>query len=297
MDTKADLGEFLRSRRARLSPEDVGLPTFGGRRRVPGLRREELAQLAGVSVAYYTRLEQGQSTNASDGVLDAIARALRLTEQEITHLRLLARPGRTVRRTVKNETVRASVKQMLDGFDNLPALVIGRRTDVLAWNRLAHLFLASHLDWDSPSAPSERPNMVRMVFLDPNYAGLYVDWKAKAKEAVAYLRLAVGKYPDDPKLEQLVGELSVKSPDFASLWSNYSVQDCGFSTREYHHPLVGKVTIHQETMQLPEAGQRLIVLHTDPGSPSQAALQLLQTLSIRPDPAPADSQQLREGRP
>ncbi|MEU7832005.1 helix-turn-helix transcriptional regulator [Nonomuraea sp. NPDC049129] len=278
MDVHGELGEFLRSRRARLQPEDAGLPTFGGRRRVPGLRREELAQLAGVSAGYYTRLEQGQSPNASDAVLDAVARVLRLDEAERAHLYSLARPkARTRRRAVKSERVRPGVQVMIDSFRDVPALVMGRFLDVLAWNPMAHALLAGHLDFDAPSRPAERPNIARMLFLDPHMRELYGDWTRKARSTVADLRLIAGRYPGAPGLTGLVGELTVGSPEFAKLWAAHSVGDCGTDTRTYHHPMVGTMALMAEFMALPnDEGQRVAVFNAEPGSASEAALRLLQ---------------------
>ncbi|MEV5711051.1 helix-turn-helix transcriptional regulator [Actinoallomurus sp. NPDC052274] len=292
MDKRPELGDFLRSRRARLRPEDVGLAYYGGRRRVPGLRREELAQLAGVSVAYYTRLEQGQSQNASDAVLDAVARALNLGEDERAYLRGLARPEPAARRRPRPERVRPGVRMMIESFGDVPAMVIGRCTDALAWNPMAHALLAGHLDLDAPDRPADRPNMARLLFLDPHTRELYADWRKKARDAVAYLRLAAGRYPDDPNLTALVGELAMKSPEFAALWSTHPVGDCAYNTREYRHPLVGALTLSEEVMPLPDdRGQRVMVWSAEPGSPSAAALRLLTEVSAettdRPETAPA----------
>ncbi|MCO5969476.1 helix-turn-helix transcriptional regulator [Actinoallomurus soli] len=291
MDKRPELGDFLRSRRARLRPEDVGLTHYGGRRRVPGLRREELAQLAGVSVAYYTRLEQGQSQNASDAVLDAIARALGLDEDERAYLHGLARPAPAARRRPRPERVRPGVRMMIESFGDVPAMVIGRCTDALAWNPMAHTLLAGHLDFGAPDRPADRPNMARLLFLDPHTRELYADWRKKARDAVAYLRLAAGRYPDDPSLTALVGELAMKSPDFAALWSAHPVGDCAYNTREYRHPLVGALTLSEEVMPLPDdRGQRVMVWTAEPGSPSAAALRLLADLSAEtadhPETAP-----------
>ncbi|MFI7154347.1 helix-turn-helix transcriptional regulator [Nonomuraea sp. NPDC050022] len=267
-----------RSRRARLQPEDAGLPTFGGRRRVPGLRRDELAQLAGVSAGYYTRLEQGQSPNASDAVLDAVARVLRLDEAERAHLYSLARPkARTRRWAAKPEQVRPGVQLMIESFGDVPALVMGRFLDVLAWNPMAYALLAGHLDYDAPNRAAERPNIARMLFLDPHMRELYGDWTRKARSTVADLRLIAGRYPGAPGLTGLVGELTVGSPEFAKLWAAHSVGDCGTDTRTYHHPMVGTMALMAEFMTLPnDEGQRVAVFNAEPGSPSEAALRLLQ---------------------
>jgi transcriptional regulator with XRE-family HTH domain len=183
------LGDFLRSRRSRVTPEDAGIVSYGARR-VPGLRREELAQLAGVSVTYYTRLEQGQSTNASKSVIDALSRALSLTEDEHAHLHDLARPvPRKPRRTAKPDHVRQGTKTLIDAMATVPAVVLGRSTEVLAWNRLGHALIAGHHDFAAPERPGTRPNLTRMLFLDSHTRDLYADWDEEAARAVASLRL------------------------------------------------------------------------------------------------------------
>ncbi|GAB2621308.1 helix-turn-helix transcriptional regulator [Streptomyces capparidis] len=268
-----DLGAFLRTRRARLRPADVGLPDHGGRRRVPGLRREELAALAGISVGYYTRLEQGQGgAGASDGVLDAVGRVLGLDEAELAHLRRLARPGRA---RARPERLRPSVRAVVEAFGHAPALVLGRRADVLAWNRPAHALFAPHLDADAPDRPGSRPNIVRMVFLDPWARELYPDWPGKCHDAAADLRLAAGRHPGDPGIAALVAELTGASEEFAALWAAHPVQDCGTVTREYRHPVAGRLVLAHELLHLRDDGQRLAVLTAAPGSPSAAALGLL----------------------
>lgn len=209
MDQRTELSEFLRSRRARLQPSDVGLPDYGGRRRVPGLRREELAQLAGVSTAYYVRLEQGHGENVSEAVLDAIARALRLTHAEREHLRRITkpvrrRPGRG--RPARPQPVRPEFQQLLDAMENVPAYVIGRRLDVIAWNRLG-----SALAGDFAALPPDHRNMAWQVFLDPAARELYLDWEGKAADVVGILRLDAGRDPDDPRLTSLIGELSSRA--------------------------------------------------------------------------------------
>ncbi|WP_336205252.1 helix-turn-helix transcriptional regulator [Nonomuraea sp. LPB2021202275-12-8] len=276
MDRASELGEFLRSRRNRLRPEEVGLTSGGLRRQVPGLRREELAQLAGVSVAYYVRLEQGQSKNASDGVLDALARALKLNETETAHLHSLARPTRAARKKIRPERLRPSLATMINSFENVPAYIVGRRTDVLAWNRMAHALLAGHLDFDAPQRPADRPNMARMLFLDPHTCELFTDWKRRARDSVACLRLTAGCFPGDTALMTLIGELTVNSLEFASLWAAHPIQECASTTERYQHPLVGPMTLDEEVMQLPgDAGQRLIVINARPDSSSAAAINLL----------------------
>ncbi|MFF4952351.1 helix-turn-helix transcriptional regulator [Streptomyces chattanoogensis] len=277
IDTPAELGHFLRTRRARLQPEDVGLVSYGARRRVPGLRREELAQLAGVSVAYYTRLEQGQSHNASEGVLEALARALRLTADERAHLLDLARPKQHRRRpAVRHDKARPGVRQLLRALDGVPAVALGPRFEMLAWNRLGHALLAGHLDFDSPGRPLDRPNAQRLLFLDPHTRELYPDRDTEIRRAVSALRVAAGQRPDDPQLAELIGELSMKSKEFAGLWSRHGVRFCTFGTKRFHHPLVGDLELEFEMMQTPDgSGQGVLMYTAADGSPSEAALRLL----------------------
>jgi len=272
-----ELGEFLRSRRSRLSPADVGARTYGERRRVPGLRREELAQLAGVSVAYYTRLKQGLSRNASDGVLDALATALRLDADETNHLRALARPARAkAAPRSRTERVRPGIRTMLAAIGDAPAVIIGYRNDVLAWNRMGHALIFSHLPFDGPDQLATRPNWIRLIFCEPHMREFYVDWKAKAQDAVAYLRLATGQHPNDPRLAALIGDLSLNSPEFARLWAGHAVRQCRSSVRGFRHPLVGGLALNEEVMELvQDAGQRMVIYSADPGSPSESALRLL----------------------
>ena len=247
---------------------------------MPGLRREELAQLAGVSAGYYTRLEQGQSPNASDAVLDAVARVLRLDEAERAHLYSLARPKpKARRRTVKPERVRPGVRLMIESFGDVPALVMGRFVDVLAWNPMAHALLAGHLDFDAPNRPGDCPNIARMMFLDPHTRELYDDWPRKARSTVADLRIIAGQHPAAPALGNLIGELTLGSPEFAKLWAAHTVGDCGGTTRTYHHPMVGTMALMTEFMTLPnDEGQRVAVFNAEPGSPSEAALRILSDL-------------------
>jgi transcriptional regulator with XRE-family HTH domain len=285
VDGPGPLGDFLQARRAQLRPEDVGLPDIGPRRRVPGLRREELAQLAGVSVSYYTRLEQGLSRGASAEVLDAIARALRLAPHERDHLERLAGASRRAPRArrPRPETVSAETRDLMRALDGVPALVLGRRTDVLAWNELGHALLAGHLDPAAPDDPANRPNTSRMLFLDPHSRELYRDWPRKARAVVGNLRLAVGRHPDDPLLAALIGELTMKSPEFVALWGDHRVTPCDAASYELHHPVVGAVTVTQQTLAIARSpGQSLVVVTTPAGSPSEEALVLLR--QARPAP-------------
>ncbi|MFD0855148.1 helix-turn-helix transcriptional regulator, partial [Actinomadura adrarensis] len=248
--------------------------------RVPGLRREELAQLAGVSAGYYTRLEQGRSPNASDAVLTAIARVLRLDGEERDHLFALARPMIVANKNpAQPERLRPQALSMLSALGDVPALIVGRSADILAWNPMAHALLAGHLDFDAPDDPSRRPNSARLVFLDEHTRELYADWWDKARDTVADLRRTAALYPDDRHLAELVGELTMNSEEFAALWSAHLVRPCGFYTRRMRHPLVGSFTLSNETLNLPgDDGQRLALFHAAPGSPDESALKLLADL-------------------
>ncbi|MER5912508.1 helix-turn-helix transcriptional regulator [Streptomyces sp. NPDC001982] len=272
LDRRAELSEFLRSRRARLKPEDVGLPDFGRHRRVPGLRREELAQLAGVSVAYYTRLEQGNGRNVSAEVLDSIARALRLTDAEHAHLTHLAKPKQHKKKPAgRTQQVRGALRQLLDTMDGVPAYVTGRRSEILAWNRMA---VALFGDWGE--LPVTERNWARLVFLRPDYRELFVDWEQKAIDIVCSLRMDAGCYPDDQRLSAIVGELSVKSADFRRLWATHDVKEKSYGVKRLHHPLVGELSLNYETLKVADdSDQSLIVYHAEPGSPSADALRLL----------------------
>lgn len=276
MTAKRQLGQFLQTRRSQLRPEDVGLPAYGERRRVAGLRREELAQLAGVSASYYSRLEQGQSSNASPEVLDAIATALRLDDAERRHLHDLASGARrrpAARRSAP-ERVTPAVRQLMAAIGDVPVLVLGRRSDVLAWNRAGHALFAGHLDPESPDRPGSRPNMARLVFLDAHTRELYADWPAKARAVVGTLRLTSGRFPDDPALAALIGELSVKSSEFRRMWADHRVKSGVDPVYDMRHPLVGAMSVTQQSLRT-EQDQQIVVATCEAGSPSRAALALL----------------------
>lgn len=276
MADSAALGAFLRSRRSKLKPEDVGIVSYGARR-VPGLRREELAQLAGVSATYYTRLEQGQSARASEAVIDALARALNLTDDERAHLHDLARPTPDKpRRAARPAMARPGMVQLINAVVDVPAVVLGVRNEVLAWNALGHLLLAGHLEFDSPVHPARRPNLTRMLFLDSHYRDLFLDWAEEATRVVAQLRLAAGRHTDDRELAELIGELTMKSPEFAALWSKHPVATCVSGVKRFHHPVVGELDLSYEALLLAdEPGRRVIMYSAAPGSASAAALRLL----------------------
>jgi transcriptional regulator with XRE-family HTH domain len=273
LDRRTELGEFLRTRRAKLQPEDVGLHSVGRRRRVPGLRREELAQLAGVSVAYYTRLEQGNGDNVSAQVIDSIARALRLTQTEYGYLTDLAQPKRNKikKSAAPQQQARAGLRQLLDAFDGVPAYVTGEYTDILAWNRMAAALFGN---WGE--LPAQERNWARLIFFSPTTRELFVDRAAKAAAITGYLRMDAGRCPDDPHLASLVGELSVKSEEFRQLWAAHDVQEKSHGAMRMRHPLVGEFTLRYETFTIPgECQQSLVTYHAEPGTPAAEALQLL----------------------
>jgi transcriptional regulator with XRE-family HTH domain len=272
----SELADFLRTRRAAVTPEEAGLRTWGTRR-VPGLRREELAQLAGISVNYYTRLEQGQSANASDSIIDSLARALRLDDAEHAHLYALARPVPAKRRRpARPEVPSPGAMRLVESMPDVPVLLLGRRNDILAWNRLGHALLAGHLDPGAPRRPESRPNQMRLLFLDPHTRELYRNWADEAALAVASLRYTAAHYPDDRLLAELVGGLSINSPDFARLWATHDVRLCSSGTKLLHHPEVGDLDLHYEVLHLPDSdGHRLLTHTASSGSASADALSML----------------------
>lgn len=277
MSSPGPLGEALQAWRARISPDDVGLPTYGERRRVRGLRREELALLAGVSSSYYTRLEQGHSKNASAEVLEAIANALGLDAAERQHLSALA-AGTRRRRVPKRppvENLDPALADLLAMLGDVPGVVLGRRNDILGWNPLGHALLAGHLDLQEPT----RPNMAQLIFLDPHTRELYADWPAKCRAVVGNLRIVAGQHPDDPLLASLVGNLSMSSPEFARLWGDHRVQPCATAAYHLRHPLVGSLTVTQQSLRAMQAPDQILVTCTaEPGSASAEALSLLAHL-------------------
>ncbi|MGW0392429.1 helix-turn-helix transcriptional regulator [Streptomyces sp. NPDC003042] len=277
---KAELGDFLRSRRARIRPEDAGLVSFGGRRRVPGLRREELAQLAGVSVDYYTRFEQGRAENVSPAVLGAVATALRLGEAETAHLtRLVRNAGRAGSgaaagsRSDDVQEVRPGLRRLLESMPDTPAFVLGRRTDILAWNPL---FAA--LVTDFAALPPERRNKAWLVFLHPEVRGRFVNWETKARDLVAYLRYDLARHPNDIRFAALIEELTERSPEFGPLWRAQEVAEKAHGGYHLRHPLTGDITLAYESLGLPaDPDQTLITYTAAAGSPSEAALRILAT--------------------
>ncbi|MCF3180617.1 helix-turn-helix domain-containing protein [Streptomyces polychromogenes] len=263
-----DLAGFLRTRRARVDPAAAGIPV-DSRRRVEGLRREEVAHLSGVSVDYYVRLEQGRATQPSEQVLDALARVLGLDGTERGHLYRLARQRR---RRVKTPggRVRPELLRVLGLVTGAPALIMDHRLDVLAGNRLAELLFGR---------PLPALNIARNLFLEEAGDGLYAEWESCTLDVVGHLRLAAGTYPDDPRLASLIGELAMGSERFRRLWARADVRARTHGRRAYRHPVVGLLELHQENFALPdESGMELLVLSAAPGSPAEDGLRLLAGL-------------------
>jgi hypothetical protein len=273
MATSSELGAFLRTRRARVTPEESGLIPAPTRRRVPGLRREEVAQLAGVSVDYYVQLERGRKIHASEPVLDAIARALCLTDDERAYLHTLAKSGRP--RPLPPQRVRPALYQILETMTDFPALVVGRRTDILATNRMAQ---ALYTDFDA--LPHRERNMARFIFLDDGARTLYDDWEGIARTSVAALRLYAGEHPHDPQLAELVGELSVRDPDFRVWWADHDVQRRTYGSKRFHHPVAGDLTLQYEALTVTGDPDQILGVYTpEPGSTSEESLRLLSAWS------------------
>jgi transcriptional regulator with XRE-family HTH domain len=274
MDRSSEIREFLRTRRARITPGQAGLTPHGGARRVPGLRREEVAQLAGVSVDYYIRLERGRTQGVSETVLEAVARALHLDEAERAHLFDLAQPTATTRarrrRPLAPQRVHPVLYRTLDSL-SVPAVVQGRRTDVLAANRLAH---AVYTDFEA--RPRRERNFARFVFLDEAARALYADWEKVAGDCLAMLRLYAGRHPDDPQLTELIGELSLHSDTFRRMWADHDVQAHTTGTKRLHHPLVGDLTLDYLVLTVEGDPEQTLTIYTpEPASPSAEALALL----------------------
>jgi transcriptional regulator with XRE-family HTH domain len=274
VDNRTEIREFLASRRARLTPQQAGLPVYGGNRRVTGLRREEVALLAGVSVDYYTRLERGNLNGASESVLDALARALQLDDAERTHLFDLARTANataSTRRRPAPQRIRPGVQRVLDAMTGAPAWVRNGRADVLAANRLGHALYAPI--FDSPVRPA---NTARFAFLDPRASTFYIDWERTANDMVAVLRAEAGRNPYDKGLTDLIGELSTRSEQFRTRWAAHNVRFHRTGFKQLHHPVVGDLELTYEAMELPsDPGLTLLVYTAEPASPTQDALNLL----------------------
>ncbi|GIU55768.1 helix-turn-helix transcriptional regulator [Arthrobacter sp. NicSoilC12] len=291
MDRKGEIRDFLISRRAKITPDQAGLPNYGELRRVPGLRREEVAQLAGVSTDYYTRLERGSIRGVSDSVLDAVASALQLDEAERTHLMDLARTANTPssRRPARRppqQRVRPGVMRLLDGMTGVVALVQNGRSDVLAANSLGRALYGPVFESTAaagPAAPGQLPNQARYLFLDPGAGDFYPDWSAIAATTVAMLRSEAGRNPHDRALNELVGELTTRSGHFAALWAGHDVRIHTTGTKRFHHPVAGDVSLQFETLDLPgDEGQTLYAFTAEPGSASENALAFLASWAASP---------------
>jgi transcriptional regulator with XRE-family HTH domain len=273
MDRSTEIREFLRTRRARITPEQAGLVPQTRARRVPGLRREEVAQIAGVSVDYYVRLERGRTRGVSETVLEAVARALQLDDTERAHLFDLAQPTAArarSRRPLAPQRVRPVLYRTLEAL-SVPAVVEGRRMDVLAANRLGY---ALYTDFEG--RPHRERNFARFVFLDQAARTLYVDWELIAGNCVAALRLYAGRHPDDPQLTELIGELSLHSETFRRMWADHNVIAHTTGTKRLHHPLVGDLTLDYVVLAVEGDPEQSLVIYTpEPASPSAEALNLL----------------------
>jgi len=283
MDTRNEIHDFLATRRARITPEQAGLPAYGGNRRVAGLRREEVALLAGVSVDYYTRPERGNARGVSESVLEALARALQLDEAERAHLFDLARAASATARTATRMTgqqVRPGVQRILDSMTTTPAYLRNARMDILATNRLGHA-LYSPL-FDIPARPA---NHARFIFLDPRAPEFFAEWERAASDTVALLRAEAGRHPHDRALSGLIGELSTRSETFRQLWAAHNVRFHRTGVKRFHHPVVGDLALAFEALDLTADGLRITAYTAEPGSPSHDALNFLASWAATLDQA------------
>jgi transcriptional regulator with XRE-family HTH domain len=281
-DVRGEIREFLTTRRARITPEQAGLPVYSGdRRRVPGLRRDEVAVLAGISSQYYTRLERGNATGVSESIIDSLARALQLDEAERTHLLDLIRTAGTTRapRRPAPQQVRATVQRVLDSMVGAPALVFNGRLEVLAANQLGFaLFSPFYAD------PTKPPSSPRFIFLDRFATEFFRDWNKVAIDTVALLRAEAGRRPYDRRLTDLIGELSTRSDEFRGFWSAHDVRIHTTGLKRIHHPVVGDLDLPFESFPLTaDLSQSLVTYTPEPGSPSQDALRLLASWAATTD--------------
>jgi len=276
MNPHDDLSEFLTTRRAKLSLDQVGLPDFGGRRRVPGLRREEVALLAGMSAEYYKRLERGTASGVSESVIDGVSRALKLDEAEHAHLYDLVRaanagtrPQRT--RTTRKTQISATTQQTIDAMSTVPVYVQNGRLDAVSTNQLGRALFSVMFE-----QAYEQVNAARFTFLDPNAQTFYRDWEANARQIVAILRAEAGRSPYDRQLSDLVGELSTQSEVFRTLWAAHDVREHRTGIKSVTHPVVGDLDLNFQSMDLSsDRGLTMIVFSAEPGSRSLEGLQLL----------------------
>ncbi|MFI7037536.1 helix-turn-helix transcriptional regulator [Microbispora rosea] len=295
-DNRSDIRDFLTSRRAKLAPERVGLPT-SGRRRVPGLRREEVAALAGVSTEWYTRLEKGHIGGVSESVLEAVAQALLLNEDERTYLLDLARAARPARRRSprrKDVKIPAAVQWMVDSMTMAPAFVRDGRLDIVASNALCRALYSPMFDSDT-TGDRGCANFARYFFLDPGSADFFVDWEEGARATVAVLRAEAGREPHDRALRELVGELSTLSPDFRTMWASHDVRIRHEGVKRLDHPDVGRLEMTFRSLNLPlpqQAVHDLIIYTAEPGTPSEDRLKLLASWTA---PQTSPTEQIRSG--
>jgi transcriptional regulator with XRE-family HTH domain len=282
-DVRGEIREFLSTRRARISPEQAGLPVYGGdRRRVSGLRREEVAVLAGISIEYYTKLERGNATGVSEGVIEGIAHALQLDEAEREHLLDLIHTASTTRpprRAPARQRVRPTVQRVLDSMSGTPAFVLNERLDILSANALGLVLYSPVL-----ADPVKPPNNARFTFLDPQATEFFRDWDKIANDIVAILRAEAGRDPYDRQLSDLVGELSTRSEEFRVRWAAHDVRIHTIGVKRLHHPVVGDLDLPYESFPLAaDPGQSLLTYTAEPGSPSQDALNLLASWAATTD--------------
>ena len=291
VDNREEVREFLTSRRAKITPEQAGLPS-GSRRRVPGLRRSEVAALADMSVEYYAKLERGSLAGVSPAVLEALARALQLDDAELAHLLNLTQAAdgsdaltRSRRRRTKDQwKPHRSLQWTLDAITAGPAFVRNGRMDILAANQFARAFYA-----DVYATPGNQANLARFNFLDPASHRFYPDWDQAADIAVAILRTEAGRNPHDKDLHDLVGELSTRSQEFRTRWGAHNVRHHGTGTKRFHHQAVGDLTLAYEGLEMAaEPGLTLTIYTAQPGSPSEEGLRLLASWAATPQtPSPA----------
>jgi len=280
MEARGDIQQFLTTRRARLTPQQAGLPDYGGRRRVPGLRREEVALLAGISVDYYNRLERGVATGVSPAVLDGLARALQLDDLETEHLRrlLLTADSPSPRRrppTAKRQQTHPALQQLLDAMTTVPAIAQNGRYELVASNALGQALYSEVLE-----QAQKPPSFPWYVFLDPRSQRFYRDWNEAAELTVALLRTRAGQDPHDLALQALVGELSTKSETFRRMWAEHRVREHRSGRKRLHHPEVGDIELAYEGMDLQSDRDLILTAYTAaPGSASADALKLLSTLA------------------
>ena len=293
---RGEIGAFLSTRRARISPAQAGLPVYRGEhRRVPGLRREEVAVLAGISTEYYTRFERGNATGVSDSVIDGIAHALQLDDAERTHLLDLIRTaGRTrrPRRRPAPQHVRPAVQRIIDSMTGTPALVLNGRLDILTANALGYALYSPVY-----AGPGRPANNARFLFLDPHATEFFRDWDKVASDTVAMLRAEAGRDPYDRGLSDLIGELSTRSDQFRVRWAAHNVRIHTTGVKLIHHPVVGDLDLPFESFPIPaEPSQSLLTYTTEPGSPSHDALSLLASWATSPahdsQASPHDNDQL-----